>query len=824
MKENRRHNVPIPDSGIIPAADSFDGAPVPNGAAAEAEWQEIRRIISRYYGEWTDTSYPGAVNNRIPNTALLGNGDVGISSDGDDTRKSFSISKGDFWEYNNSPLKAGTISIVSHAPSDDNPFPFYEKMNILDAKIVTRQQLSGVPLQIESWMSAVNNLFVMEITSLSETTDAEIHVNLKGFENGGRPTDARTGNGCMTVTRSTLTDFRTDLEPIYETTPYISKVAMATRVIGAEGTYEAESSSSANLITVLPAGKTVYVVTAVCGGGRTYTAAGKLWEGRTEPAAEAEALLGTIGTEADVKTLREAHRNWWKHYWMQSYISLDTSDPDLADVQKYYYAAQYELGAGIRCGKTAAGLYGIWHSTDTPSWHSDFHLNYNFIAAYYGLAASNRVSMLLPAVEAIMDYVPQGIKNAGSIQQLRVIDSRNLHIDKLIELGKVDPEKGIENAVLYPVAIAPYGMTVENNSYHGETLNAPFSVHPLAEYYSFTQDKKFMKNTLYVYIRYVLNFLEHWLVREDGRYIHYAAYNEGSWAKNASLELMAYKMCLKYGIRIAQELGDDDCAAKWQEIYDNLAPQPLLENYNGTGKTILGLAETYLPRGGTDWIIPADVPGLSGGNTLPLEAVVPFEVFGYYSSDGELEIIRNTVDAYNGSWAQINSFPKIYVQAVNTRYDCRTILRNLADTIRKQMKKNLMIEDNVHGIEKAGATEAVNNMLLLSDKGIIKLFGNWLEDKDASFTRLRAAGAFVFSAEYDGSAREIAEGAVMYSEAGATAAVASLWKNGMTVLDEDGNPVKTVKGTAPNHDEEIIYTFATEKGMTYTFRKESFCG
>ena len=165
MKENRKHNVPIPDSGIIPEADSFDGAPVPNGAAAEAEWQEIRGIISRYYGEWTDTSYPGAVNNRIPNTALLGNGDVGISSDGDDTRKSFSISKGDFWEYNNSPLKAGTISIVSRAASDDNAFPFYEKMDILDAEVVTRQRLSGVPLQIESWMSAVNNLFVMEITS-----------------------------------------------------------------------------------------------------------------------------------------------------------------------------------------------------------------------------------------------------------------------------------------------------------------------------------------------------------------------------------------------------------------------------------------------------------------------------------------------------------------------------------------------------------------------------------------------------------------------------------------------------------------------------------
>ena len=42
----------------------------------------------------------------------------------------------------------------------------------------------------------------------------------------------------------------------------------------------------------------------------------------------------------------------------------------------------------------------------------------------------------------------------------------------------------------------------------------------------------------------------------------------------------------------------------------------------------------------------------------------------------------------------------------------------------------------------------------------------------------------------------------------------------MVVLDEDGNAVRTVRGTAPNHAEEIVYTFATEKGRTYTFMKE----
>jgi hypothetical protein len=112
-------------------------------------------------------------------------------------------------------------------------------------------------------------------------------------------------------------------------------------------------------------------------------------------------------------------------------------------------------------------------------------------------------------------------------------------------------------------------------------------------------------------------------------------------------------------------------------------------------------------------------------------------------------------------------------------------------------------------------------MMLLCDQGVIKLFGNWLADTDASFTRLRADGAFVFSAAYNGRIGEIAEGAVMYSEAGATATVASLWEQGMRVLDENGQAVAAIRGTAPNHEQEITYTFATEKGKTYTFVKEN---
>lgn len=800
-----------------PAAHPLDGNPVPEGNAADEQWKELQGILSRYYGEWTSPDYPGAVNTRIPNTALLGNGNIGVSSAGSDSRKSFHVSKGDFWEYNNCPMRIGTISVgfppeenaEAQAPAES--VDFRETEDILHAKTVTRQTLCGIPLQMESWMSAVTDLFVMKITSLAKETAAEIRISLEARVNGERPVTAEVGGDCMIVTRSTVGAVVSDPKS------YTSKAAMAARVIGKNGVYAVRDGSTAYVSVPLSPGETVYLVTAICGGGRTYDCSGSLWSGRTEPVEEVKALLDTVTSPDDAESLYEEHLQWWKNYWMQSYIRMDTEDADLEVLQKYYYAAQYELGSGIRKGRIAAGLYGIWHTSDKPNWHSDFHLNYNFISTYYGLATGNRVSMLLPAVEALMDYVPQGIANAGSLEQLNAVYAP--HVRELIEKGQIDPENGIPDAILFPVAIGPYGMTLEHNSYHHETVNAPFSAYPLIEYYNFTQDETFMRDTLYVYLKYVLNFLEHWLIEENGGYTLYAGYNEGSWAVNPALELSVYKMCLKYGIRISEKLGtDEEKRAVWQKIHDGLAAQPVVENYNNTGKTLLSLAEKEWRN--KEWMtMSTPVPG--DGNCIPLESIIPGEVFGYYSDRSDLEILQNTIQEFSdrGAWTQINNFPKLSPVAVNARYDCRKIIAGLSGAIRSHMKQNMMIDDGVHGIEKAGAAKAIHNMMLLSDRGVIKLFGNWPEDKDAEFVRLRASGAFVFSAAYDGNTREITEGVTMYSEAGAVAVIASPWKEGMIVLDENGGCVDTVTGTAPNHPEEITYTFRTESGRTYIMRK-----
>lgn len=89
-------------TGAMVGSTVVSGLGPVNVIAADVEsnnWEEIQSIVSRYYGEWNTPVYTGAITNGMPRTALLGNGDVGVTSNGNEFSKSFYLSKSDFWTY-----------------------------------------------------------------------------------------------------------------------------------------------------------------------------------------------------------------------------------------------------------------------------------------------------------------------------------------------------------------------------------------------------------------------------------------------------------------------------------------------------------------------------------------------------------------------------------------------------------------------------------------------------------------------------------------------------------------------------------------------------
>ncbi|WP_188888291.1 discoidin domain-containing protein [Paenibacillus radicis (ex Gao et al. 2016)] len=724
--------------------------------------------------------------------------------------------------------KASTISQLSafETPGLNRFKPegkLHEIQNILDAQVQTEMEIAGTPLSMKTWTSATENVIITELTS-EGTSPIDVQAQLWAKSgNAQLPVTATSDGSSVTVTRQTTIDSR-DAE---DANAHVSKAALTTKVIGADGVAVSSDADKGEgtIEFALAPGQTVYLVTAVGGGGRTYNSDGELLQA-AEPEVQAVNLLHDIAGAADIQALHGQHLDWWKNFWLTSYITMDTTDPKLDTLMKYYYAAQYVLGSSIREDKVAPGLYSIWHTTDGSQWSSDYHMNYNFIATFYGVNSSNRAWMGLPAIDAILDYAGEGAKNAASTDHLLNL-SEGEHgeqvrhfVEAKIAKGDIDPTNGIADALLYPVSIGPWGMKLERSySYYGQLLDAIFSTYTLIEYYDYTQDENFLP-VMYDYLKQCLALYEAWLEKEDGKYVLYSAYNEGSWGRNSAVELAVLKNTLSHAIKASSKLNiDAGKREQWQSILDNLAPQPTATY---AGKTIFSLAEKHWNNNQWEDLarpIPWD------GNILPMENVVPGDQIGYYSPNTDLQVAHNTISVFvdeaigggkNGAWSQYNNFPKIFANAVKVRYPAQEIVDNFARTIEEQMKNNLTITDDsdFHGAEKSGATEAINSMLLLSNLGVMKVFPNWLEDRDAEFKNLRAKGAFVVSSAYRADTQSV-QYVDLTSEAGQPVTIASPWESGIVVKDANGSVIPTAAGTAPNHAEEITYTFNTTKGMKY---------
>lgn len=57
------------------------------------EWNQLKEMLGRYDANWTDGNLKNAVSQRMVETALMGNGDVGANSAGTMKEKSYLISK-----------------------------------------------------------------------------------------------------------------------------------------------------------------------------------------------------------------------------------------------------------------------------------------------------------------------------------------------------------------------------------------------------------------------------------------------------------------------------------------------------------------------------------------------------------------------------------------------------------------------------------------------------------------------------------------------------------------------------------------------------------
>ena len=743
-------------------------------AASSAE-MDARAVLAQYAAVYTNPPAtvgsldPGINGCRVPDGPLMGNGDLAVAVGGSYTGQTFYLSKSDLSQ---SARGLGGLTF-SFAATPADGAKYRQEQDLYTAEVRSVIPFKEGAVRMLSWTADSGDVLVTEIWT---EQGGPLDVTLQLWSHtSASTTQAGAKDGLIWATREIDTKMGATKEP------FSSRVAMATRVMGATATCSTNGKNSSTARFALPPGTKVRVVTAVAGGHDV-----------TNHVARAVELARSL-TDRRLDELYAGHLDWWRTYWSKSSINIHDEW-----LEKFYYGALYALGCASREGCVPPGLAGPWHLHGPVCWGNRYTLDYNFEAMWWGVYAANHVELAAPYYDVILKLIPAGR-----------------------ELAKEHGTKG----VLFGVNAHAWGGFADTRILNMKG-NASLAALNFIMHYKYTQDENFLVGKAWPLLKELAIFWEdnleweagnsRWVVRDSGA-------REGQKDTNAVNDLGGIRAIFSLLLSVSDILEGKQSGGetihiseaqknKWRSYVANLSQFPTMML---DGKKVFKEAEnrTKMSLGG------------AGDNSDVLMPVFPTEAIGLGSDPEWIQIAQNTVAALNpdkgkASWFQANSFPKIYTQAVRSGYPAEKVIENLKLILagrqpyddrgdHARMRNNFTIMPPGHGFESVGAIEAINSMLLQSADDTIRVFTVWVKGKDASFRNLRACGAFLVSSEYKNGQVSFVD---ITSEAGRPCTISNPWSGkSCDVLSAGGG-----KQAAANarQDGNVIH-FDTEKGGRY---------
>ena len=321
-----------------------------------------------------------------------------------------------------------------------------------------------------------------------------------------------------------------------------------------------------------------------------------------------------------------------------------------------------------------------------------------------------------------------------------------------------------------------------------DQLDAPaFLAMNFLHAYETTLDREFLERKAWPMVRACAGFYADYLTfnKAKDRYeLHFSASREASGNEiNAACQLAMIKRVVAAAADYSEILGvDADKRGKWRDIVARMSGYPTMVV---DGKTVFKESEN---RNRVALMGPGD-------NVSLLQLVHPGAGIGLESDPELIATARNTIAWFNSdpakpSWLQkSNNLPQIFTQAATVGWDAADLYKWFHRYLTEEERPNRTYQP--WGIEGAGATEALHRMLLQSHEDVLRFFPVWPKDKNASFTRLRAKGAFLVSAELkDG----VIAGVRILSEKGRDLTVVNPWPGKKVRVVRNGKAVQSATG------------------------------
>ncbi len=414
----------------------------------------------------------------------------------------------------------------------------------------------------------------------------------------------------------------------------------------------------------------------------------------------------------------------WGDFFSASKVTLQDKE-----IEKFYNSSLYHLAGCMGNSEFPPGLFGNFITDDFFPWAGDYHMNYNYEAPYYCIFSANHPELFDGYMTPINDMRDEAKRMAGLF--------------------------GCKGYA-FPVSFGPKALDVYSQAdckehgilFLGQKSHAAYAcVIPIMHWFS-TYDKEYALENYYDFVLNTAAFWEDYLVKEKGRYVikgdaaHEIPYYRGEKFRyithfgqvntiNAINSLGLVKLLFNGVYDMAKELGlNSEKYALWEDIIENLSDFP---TFIKKGKKCFRYAKF-----GIRW---------RDDNTVGLQHIYPASQIGLSSDEKLLKIARNTYFINdrrlddNGSNSYLPAGARI---GVNPDF----LIEGIHQNIKEFALPNRLFRHHGGGIEHLTTIPAtINEMLMQSHQGVIRLFPCWNKKSDASFENLRADGALLVSAE-----------------------------------------------------------------------------
>ena len=228
--------------------------------------------------------------------------------------------------------------------------------------------------------------------------------------------------------------------------------------------------------------------------------------------------------------------------------------PDYDLEELYFQFGRYLLISSSRPGNMPANLQGIWHNNVDGPWRVDYHNNINIQMNYWPACSTNLNECMLPLVDFIRTLVKPGEKTAKSY------------------FGARGWTASISGNI--------FGFTTplesQDMSWNFNPMAGPWLATHIWEYYDYTRDLTFLKETGYELIKSSADFAVDYLWHKpDGTYTAAPSTSpeHGPIDQGATFVHAVVREILLDAIEASKVLGVDKKERKqWEHVLANLVP------------------------------------------------------------------------------------------------------------------------------------------------------------------------------------------------------------------------------------------------------------